>query len=298
LLKQEDEQMSPTAVLYVAQAIHGLAYGMLLFLVASGLTMIFGMMGILNLAHASYFMLAGYFCYTIINLTGNFWLSLLIAPVFAGIAGVLTERFLLRKVHVQGHLAELLITVGIMFVILEGVKLFWGTESMMIRMPKSVDGLVTVAGLTYPIYRLFIIGLSAAILGIMALVLFKTRLGKIVRAAVSDADMVSALGINMPVVFMLVFGIGTWLAGVAGVAAAPLLTVFPGMADQMLMDCFVVVVVGGFGSLMGAFFVALFLGELNSYGIQFIPRLAPVLMFAFMAIVLSFKPMGFFGERE
>lgn len=290
--------MDPVTVMYVSQAIHGLAYGMLLFLVASGLTMIFGMMGILNLAHASFYMLAGYFCYTVINLTGNFWLSLLIAPVVAGIAGVLVERFLLRKVHVQGHLAELLLTVGLMMVILETVKAGWGTESLMIRMPKPVDGLVTVAGLNYPIYRLFIIGLSSAILGIMALILFKTRLGKIVRAAVSDADMVSALGINTPLVFMLVFGIGTWMAGVAGVAAAPLLTVFPGMADQMGMDAFVVVVVGGFGSLIGAFVVALFLGELNAYGIQFIPRLAPVLMFAFMAIVLSFRPMGLFGERE
>jgi branched-chain amino acid transport system permease protein len=290
--------MSPTAVLYVAQAIHGLAYGMLLFLVASGLTMIFGMMGILNIAHASFAMLSAYFCYQVMLLTGNFWVALLIAPVVAGIFGVLTERFLLRTVHQQGHLAELLITVGIMMVILEAVKVGWGTESLVVKIPPSLGGLVHFAGLTYPIYRLFVIGLSILILGIMALILFKTRLGKIVRAAVSDADMVSALGINTPLVFMLVFGIGIWLAGVAGAVAGPLLTVFPGMADQLGMDAFVVVVVGGFGSLLGAFIVALFLGELNAYGIQFIPRLAPVLMFAFMAIVLAFKPMGLFGERE
>jgi branched-chain amino acid transport system permease protein len=290
--------MSPTTVLYVAQAIHGLAYGMLLFLVASGLTMIFGMMGILNIAHASFAMLSAYFCYQVMLLTGNFWVALLIAPVVAGIFGVLTERFLLRTVHKQGHLAELLITVGIMMVILEAVKIGWGTESLVVKIPPSLSGLVNFAGLTYPIYRLFVIGLSIAILGFMALILFKTRLGKIVRAAVSDADMVSSLGINTPVVFMLVFGIGIWLAGVAGAVAGPLLTVFPGMADQLGMDAFVVVVVGGFGSLLGAFIVALFLGELNAYGIQFIPRLAPVLMFAFMALVLAFKPMGLFGERE
>ncbi len=290
--------MSPTAVLYVAQAIHGLAYGMLLFLVASGLTMIFGMMGILNIAHASFAMLSAYFCYQVLLMTGNFWVALLIAPVIAGICGILTERFLLRTVHQQGHLAELLITVGIMMVILEGVKVGWGSESLVVKIPQSLSGLVNFAGLTYPIYRLFVIGLSIVILGIMALILFKTRLGKIVRAAVSDADMVSALGINTPLVFMLVFGIGIWLAGVAGAVAGPLLTVFPGMADQLGMDAFVVVVVGGFGSLLGAFIVALFLGELNAYGIQFIPRLAPVLMFAFMAIVLVFKPIGLFGERE
>jgi branched-chain amino acid transport system permease protein len=285
-------------VLYVAQAIHGLAYGMLLFLVASGLTMIFGMMGILNIAHASFAMLSAYFCYQIFLMTENFWVALLIAPVFTGICGVLTERFLLRSVHKQGHLAELLITVGIAMVILESVKVGWGAESLVVKIPESLSGLVNFAGLTYPIYRLFVIGLSVVILGIMALILFKTRLGKIVRAAVSDADMVSALGINTPLVFMLVFGIGIWLAGVAGAVAGPLLTVFPGMADQLGMDAFVVVVVGGFGSLLGAFIVALFLGELNAYGIQFIPRLAPVLMFAFMALVLAFKPMGLFGERE
>jgi branched-chain amino acid transport system permease protein len=290
--------MSPTTVLYVAQAIHGLAYGMLLFLVASGLTLIFGMMGILNIAHASFAMLSAYFCYQVLLMTGNFWLALLIAPVVAGICGVLTERFLLRTVHKQGHLAELLITVGIMAVIVEIVKLFWGTESLVVKIPQSLSGLVNFAGLTYPTYRLFVIGLSVVVLGFMALILFKTRLGKIVRAAVSDADMVSALGINTPLVFMLVFGIGIWLAGVAGAVAGPLLTVFPGMAEQLGLDAFVVVVVGGFGSLGGAFIVALFLGELNAYGIQFIPRLAPVLMFAFMAIVLAFKPMGLFGERE
>ena len=290
--------MSPTAVLYVAQAIHGLAYGMLLFLVASGLTMIFGMMGILNIAHASFAMLSAYFCYQVLLMTGNFWVALLVAPLVAGVCGILTERFLLRTVHKQGHLAELLITVGIMMVILEAVKVGWGAESLVVKVPPSLSGLVNFAGLTYPIYRLFVIGLSLGILAVMALILFKTRLGKIVRAAVSDADMVSALGINTPLVFMLVFGIGIWLAGVAGAVAAPLLTVFPGMADQLGMDAFVVVVVGGFGSLGGAFIVALFLGELNAYGIQFIPRLAPVLMFAFMAIVLAFKPMGLFGERE
>jgi branched-chain amino acid transport system permease protein len=290
--------MSPTAVLYVAQAIHGLAYGMLLFLVASGLTLIFGMMGILNIAHASFAMLSAYFCYQVLLMTGNFWVALLIAPVVAGICGVLTERFLLRTVHKHGHLAELLITVGIMAVILEIVKIFWGAESLIVKIPQSLSGLVNFAGLTYPIYRLFVIGLSVVVLGFMALILFKTRLGKIVRAAVSDADMVSALGINTPLVFMLVFGIGIWLAGMAGAVAGPLLTVFPGMADQLGMDAFVVVVVGGFGSLGGAFIVALFLGELNAYGIQFIPRLAPVLMFAFMAFVLAFKPMGLFGERE
>ena len=271
---------------------------MLLFLLASGLTLIFGMMGILNIAHASFFMLSAYFCHTFLDMTGSFWLALLVAPVVTAVFGVICERFLLRRVHAFGHIGELLITVGISLVILEGIKFFWGTESLLIAVPKSLNGFIPIVDLNYPVYRIFIIGLALLILVLMAIILYKTRLGMVIRAAVSDADMVNALGVNVPIVFMLVFGIGTWLAGVAGVIITPILTVFPGMADQVGMDAFVVVVTGGFGSLLGAFIVALFLGELNAFGIQFIPKLAPVLMFAFMAIVLAFKPMGLFGERE
>ena len=290
--------MDATTAMYVAQGLHGLAYGMVLFLVASGLTLIFGMMGILNIAHAAFFMLSAYFCYQVMAWTGNFWLGLLLAPIAAAIIGVLVERFLLRKVHAFGHIGELILTVGVMMVIMEAVKVFWGTESLFVTRPQFLDKLVNMGGLEYPAYRLFIIGLTLVILGIMALLLYKTRLGMVVRAAVSDADMVNALGINVPLVFMFVFGVGTWLAGMAGVAISPILTVFPGLADQMGMDAFIVVVVGGFGSLTGAFMVSIICGLLNSYGIQFISQLAPILMFAFMAVVLAIKPMGFFGERE
>jgi branched-chain amino acid transport system permease protein len=284
--------------MYVAQGIHGLAYGMILFLVASGLTLIFGMMGILNLAHAAFFMLSAYFCYQVLVMTESFWLALLIAPIATGLIGVLLERFLLRRVHAFGHIGELILTVGVSLVIMDGVKVFWGTESLPVSVPTFLEGLISVAGLEYPIYRLFIIGLSLLVLGIMAVILYKTRLGMVVRAAVSDADMVNALGINVPLVFMLVFGAGTWLAGVAGVAIAPILTVFPGLGDQVGLDAFMVVVVGGFGSLGGAFLVSIIFGLLSSYGVQFVSQLAPVLMFIFMAIVLAIKPMGLFGERE
>ncbi len=290
--------MDPVTAMYAAQGIHGLAYGMMLFLVASGLTLIFGMMGILNLAHASFFMLSAYFSYTVLKVTGNFWLALLVAPVGAAIIGVLMERFLLRKVHAFGHIGELILTLGVSLVILEGVKVFWGTENLPLRVPEFLEGLVSIGGLEYPIYRLFIIFMALVLLGILAIILYKTRLGMVVRAAVSDADMVNALGVNVPLVFMAVFGIGTWMAGVAGVAIAPILTVFPGLADQMGMDAFIVVVTGGFGSLGGAFLVSILFGLLSSYGVQFISTLAPILMFLFMAIVLVIKPMGLFGERE
>jgi branched-chain amino acid transport system permease protein len=290
--------MDPVTAMYIAQGIHGLAYGMVLFLVASGLTLIFGMMGILNLAHASFFMLSAYFSYTVLQVTGNFWLALLIAPLAAAVLGVMMERFLLTRIHAFGHIGELILTIGVSLVILDGVKVFWGTVNLPLKIPEILQGMVNLGGLEYPAYRLFVICLALCVLGFLAILLYKTRLGMVVRAAVSDADMVNALGINVPLVFMLVFGVGTWMAGIAGVAIAPILTVYPGLADQMGLDAFIVVVVGGFGSLAGAFIVSIVCGLLNSYGVQFISSLAPILMFVFMAIVLGIKPMGLFGERE
>jgi branched-chain amino acid transport system permease protein len=290
--------MDPTTAMYVAQGIHGLAYGMVLFLIASGLNVIFGMMGVLNLAHASFFMLSAYLGFQFVTLTGNFWMALLLAPVATAICGVLMERFLLRKVHAFGHMGELILTLGIAQIVLAGVKSVWGSESLPLKMPPILEGQVAWAGLNYPIYRLFIIGLALVVMAIMGLLLYKTRLGKIVRAAVSDAGMVNALGINIPLVFTLVFAIGIWMAGVAGVAIAPILTVFPGLADQVGMDAFIVVVTGGFGSLTGAFIVSVIFGLLSSYGVQFVSQFAPVLIVGFMAIVLAIRPHGLFGVRE
>ena len=290
--------MDQTTAMYVAQGLHGLAYGMVLFLIAAGLNVIFGMMGVLNLAHASFFMLSAYLGFQFVSITGNFWLALLLAPLVTAICGVLMERFLLTKVHAFGHMGELILTLGVAQIILAAVKGIWGTESLPLKMPPILEGRVTFAGLDYPIYRLFIIGLALAILAIMTLLLYKTRLGKIVRAAVSDAGMVNALGINIPLVFMMVFGIGIWMAGVAGVAIAPILTVFPGLADQVGMDAFIVVVTGGFGSLLGAFVVSIIFGLLSSYGVQFFSQFASVLIVGFMAIVLAIRPNGLFGARD
>ena len=290
--------MNPTTAMYVAQGLHGLAYGMILFLIASGLNVIFGMMGVLNLAHASFFMLSAYLGYQVVVLTGSFWLALLLAPLGSALVGVAMERFLLRRVHAFGHMGELILTVGVGSIVLAAVKSIWGTENLQLKMPAILSGRVSLAGLDYPVYRLFIIGLALVILAVMTLLLYRTRLGKIVRAAVSDAGMVNALGINIPLVFMLVFGVGVWMAGVAGVAIAPILTVFPGLADQVGMDAFIVVVTGGFGSLAGAFIVSLIFGLLSSYGVQFMSELAPVLIVAFMAIVLAIRPHGLLGARD
>lgn len=277
--------------------LHGLIYGVLIFLVSSGLSIVFGMMGILNLAHASFYMLGAYLGYSVLGITGNFWLSLVIGPLLAAAAGSVTQRFLLRPVHEAGHLFELLLTIGLSLVILEVVKWGWGTEPLPVKIPPSLSGSVQILGSTYPIYRLFVFFFGLAVLGALALVLFKTNLGMIVRAAITDPVMVSALGTDTPLVFNMVFSLGVGLAGLAGVIAGPILGIYPGMAASVGMDVFVVVVVGGLGSLLGAVVASFLIGELQSFGVLLFPQFSLILIFLIMAVVLSIKPQGLFGEK-
>lgn len=281
----------------VIQMLHGLAYGMLLFLVASGLTLVFGMMNVLNIAHASFYMLGAYFSYQMLKMGGNFWVGLVVCPLLVGLLGVFMERFLLRRVHAGGHVQEFVITFGILFVINELVKWIWGTAPLPVPIPPALSGSVMIMGNVYPVYRLFILFFSLGILIFLAFILMKTRLGITVRAAVSDRDMVSALGTNTPRVFMLVMGIGTWLAGLAGVIAGPFISTYPGMALEILVDCFIVTVTGGLGSLLGAVVASFLIGQLSSFGILFIPRFAIVFAFLLMAVVLIIKPSGLFGGK-
>ena len=280
------------------QAIHGLVYGMLLFLVASGLTLVFGMMDVLNIAHAGFYMLGAYIGSTIAVVTGNFLLALLLAPLAMAILGAMVERFFLRKVHVHGHAFELLITFGVFYVIGEVVKWFWGNFPRPVDVPAFLSGSIPIAGATYPAYRGFILLISFLILATMLYVFMKTRIGINVRAAVSDPEMVNALGINVPRLMLGVFAGGSALAGLAGVVASPVLSTYPGMGLDMMVDTFVVIVIGGFGSLFGAFLASIMIGELQSFGILFIPRLALVFQFLLMAIVLIVMPTGLFGEKE
>jgi branched-chain amino acid transport system permease protein len=285
--------------MYISQAIHGITYGMLLFLVASGFTLVFGLMNILNVAHVGFYMLGAYFAYTISHYVGSFWVCLVISPILVGILGLLTERFLIRKVHKAGHESELLLTFGLFFILVEAVSIIWGPASIPVQGPKIFEGVVPfLGGKTFPLYRLFIVGFSFLVLLGMLLMLFRTRIGILIRAAVTDADMVDALGTNIQALFTGVFAIGSALAGIAGVIAAPFLSTHPAMGMEMLLDCFVVVVVGGFGSLLGAFLSSLMIGALHSFGILWIPRLAMVFEFLLMAVVLSIRPTGLFGEKE
>jgi branched-chain amino acid transport system permease protein len=277
--------------------LHGLAYAGLLFLVSSGLTLVFGMMNVLNFAHAAFYMLGAYFSYSILQWSGNFWLSMLLCPLMLFALGALVERFLLRRVHRHGHLHELLLTFGLAYIITEGVKWIWGNYSLAVSLDGFLTGQVSLLGITYPVYRLFIIGCAVAVGAAMSYVFYRTRVGIIVRAAVDDHEMVNALGINVPLVFMLVFAVGAALSGFAGVIAGPLLTTYPGMAAEILVDAFVVIVVGGFGSLGGALLASLIIGQLQAFGVLLVPKLSLALIYLLMAVVLVVKPSGLFGEE-
>jgi branched-chain amino acid transport system permease protein len=284
--------------IYAMMAMHGLVYGMLLFMVASGLTLVFGMMGVLNLAHASFYMLGAYIAYSVTISTQSFWLSLIISPIIVALLGIIIEHFFLRKAHDRGHVAELLVTFGFFYILGELVRVIWGSNPLPVEVPAIFQGDIPLFGGTYPIYRLFILLFSMMILIVLAFVLMKTRVGILVRAAVSDAEMVDALGTNASRLFMGVFAGGAALAAMAGVIAAPFLSVYPSMGLDVLLDCFVVIVIGGFGSLFGALISAILIGELQSFGILWVPRLALIFQFLFMAIILIIRPTGLMGEKE
>jgi branched-subunit amino acid ABC-type transport system permease component len=207
------------------------------------------------------------------------------------------ERFILRRVHAAGHVQEFVITFGILFALNEAIKWIWGSENLSVAGPSALSGSLMIMGNIYPAYRLFILFFSLFILALLAFILMKMRLGITVRAMVSDRDMASALGTNTPFVFMLVMGIGSWLAGLAGVIAAPFLGISSGMGLDFLTDCFIVTVTGGLGSLWGAVVASFLIGQLSSFGILFMPRFAIVFGFLLMAVVLVIKPSGLFGEK-
>ncbi len=277
--------------------LHGLAYAGLLFLVSSGLTLVFGMMNVLNFAHATFYMLGAYFSYSILRITDSFILSIIICPLLLALIGMLVERFLLRRVHVFGHVHELLLTFGLAYIITESVKLIWGNYPLAVNVGGILGDQVQLLGITYPVYRIFIFFCGLIVAVLLSLIIYKTRVGIIVRAAVNDSEMVNALGINVPFVFMGVFAVGAALSGFAGVIAGPLLSTYPGMAGEILIDAFVVIVVGGFGSLGGAMAASVIIGELQSFGVLLIPKLSLALIYLLMAVVLIVRPSGLFGEE-
>ena len=301
--------------------LNGVLYGMLLFMMASGLTLIFSMMGVLNFAHASFYMLGAYFGFEISRRVG-FWYGLVFAPLIVGAIGALVERYGLRRLHRLGHVSELLFTFGLAFVIEELVQMVWGKLPVDYRVPPALDFVAfRLFDTTYPAYRMFMLLTAVAMFAALLAVLTRTRVGLIIQAALTHPDMVAMLGHDVPKIFMLVFGAGAALAGLAGVIAGPALVTQPDMASLLGPILFVVIVVGGLGSLTGAFVASLLIGLVQTFAVAMnfsfaevlgpvappflgdlwqvtIAQLAPVMPYLLLVVVLIFRPSGLMGTRE
>lgn len=306
--------------------LNGVSYGLLLFMLSSGLTLIFSMMGVLNFAHASFYMIGAYFAYTISNQLG-FWPALFITPLLVGFLGAMVERYGLRSVHKYGHIPELLFTFGLSYVIVEIVQLIWGRSTVPYAIPAMLDGpLFTIYTTTFPMYRGFMMLVALLMLLSIYLLLTRTRIGLVIQAALTHPDMVEALGHNVPRVFMLVFGGGCALAGLAGVVGGNAFITEPGMAGTLGSIIFVVVVVGGMGSLAGAFIASILIGVAQTFAVALdysfisliskagllitantpgypllsltIAQAAPILPYLLLVLILIFRPRGLLGTRE
>ena len=312
--------------LIIFSTLNGLLYGLLLFLLASGLTLIFSMMGVLNFAHASFYMLGAYFGYQISRWVG-YWPGLVLAPLLVGGVGALVERFGLRTVHKHGHVAELLFTFGLAYIIEELVQMVWGKIPVDYRVPDALNfPAFTLFSTNYPAFRMFMLCMSVAVFIALLLLLTRTRVGLIIRAALTHPNMVGSLGHNVPVVFMLVFGVGCGLAALAGVIAGPALVTQPAMAASLGPILFVVVVVGGLGSLPGAFVASLLIGLIQTFAVAVnvsvadvlshvglhltrdsiggdlwmatVAQVAPIIPYMLLVLVLIFRPKGLMGDRD
>jgi branched-chain amino acid transport system permease protein len=274
---------------FTISLLNGISYGLLLFMLSSGLTLIFSMMGVLNFAHASFYMLGAYLAYSSTQLLG-FFPALLVAPLLVGVLGALFEKYALRRVHKYGHVPELLITFGLSFIVLEMVQLIWGTSSVDYRVPAILSGpLFTLYGTQFPLYRGFMMLVAVLMLVAIWLLLTRTRMGLVIQASLTHADTVEALGHNVPRVFMLVFGGGAALAGLAGVIGGNAFVTEPGMAATVGSVIFVVVVVGGMGSLAGAFVASLAIGLIQTFAVG----VDASLVGAAQSIGLSVSPQSF-----
>jgi len=283
----------------IAQFISGLSVAMLLFLVSSGLTLIFGVVNVLNFAHGSFYLLGTYFTYQLMQMFDNFWVGLLVGVVGAGIVGIVVEVAFLRRIYgrEQEGAFQLLMTYAFILIIDDIVKFIWGPEYKTIPKPESLMGSLTIGDTVVPIYNVFIIVVGLLVVLFAWYFLTKTDKGKVVRASSLDRAMLGLLGTNVPMIMTLVFGVATAMGGLAGILAAPLRTVTPGAGIEVIIDSLIVVVIGGFGNFWGALLGALIIGEVLSFGILWMPELATVLTFIVMIIVLIVKPEGLLSKK-
>jgi len=280
----------------VAQVFTGLVLGMIFVLLAIGLSLIFGLMTVVNFAHGSLFMLGAYFGVFLYGVTRNFWISLVVAPLMVGALGLVIERFLIRRLYGRSPDDPLLLTFGLSLIMVEAARLIWGKIGLTLDPPRALAGAVDLGFMNFPAYRLFVIGITILVLIAIWLFLERTNVGLIIRAGSRDPLMVRALGIDLSRIWLLVFGIGTGLAGLAGILAGPMRGVYAEMGVTMVIESFVVIVVGGMGSLIGAVVAGLLMGQVVGLTTYFAPALAEIMVFIAMAVVLLVRPSGLFGE--
>jgi len=301
--------------LFVMQLLNGAQFGILLFLVAAGLTLVFGIMDFINLAHGVLYMVGGYVMAMMTGATGTFWVALLLVPPITLVIGLVLEVTVFRRLYDRSHLDQVLATFGLVLVLSELVKILWGSAPLSVAMPEMLSGSVPLLGpMRYPIYRIAVIAVGLGVALGLWFVIARTRVGMLLRAGAANRTMVAALGTDINRLFMLVFAIGAMLAGFAGAIVSPILSVDPGMGDSILILTFVVIVIGGVGSVKGAFFAALLVGVVDTLGRMFGPillklvmdpaaaaqagrTLAPMLVYILMAAVLFWRPVGLFGRR-
>src|SRR5882724_1532224 len=304
-----------STTLLIVQTLNGLQLGVLLFLIAAGLTLVFGVMDFINLAHGVQYMLGAYLAVMFYGLTGNFFFALVLALAAALAFGLLLEFVVFRHLYERDHLDHVIATFGIILFLNHGVKLVWGAAPLSLPVPDIFSGsIVLMPGLLYPVWRVVIITSGLAVAGLLYVLVNHTRIGMLVRAGATNAQMVSALGVNIRRLFMVVFGFGAMLAGFAGIMMAPILSVEPGMGDTILILAFVVIVIGGIGSIRGAFLAALLIGLVDTLGRSFSvdilrlvmgpssartvgPAIASMLIYLLMALVLFFRPAGLFPAK-
>jgi branched-chain amino acid transport system permease protein len=292
---------------FLIQLLNAVQYGLLLFLVASGLTLIFGIMGIINLAHGSFYMIGAYLAWSLSGRIGNFWVAIAAGVVLTVVLGMLLEWLLIKRLYRRDHLYQVLLTYGLILIFEELRSIVWGDDVHGVPIPDSLSASIPLTDtLAYPVYRLWMSAACVVIAVLMYWLIQHTRVGMMIRAGASNRDMTQSLGINIDLLYRLVFALGVALAAFAGMIAAPVSSVFPGMGAQVLIICFVVVVIGGIGSVKGALAAALLIGLVDTFGkvlhfevggFRVLPELAGMSIYLLMTVVLLWRPEGLFGKR-
>ena len=280
------------------QTLNAIALGMNLFIIAAGLTLIFGVLRVINFAHGAFFMFGAYVCYSIVEQAGNFWLGVLGAGLALALLAWAIERALLQRLYAREPLAQLLFTFALVLILGDAVKMVWGSEQYSVAYPAGLERAVDLGIAHYPAYLLFLCGLGPVVALALWLLLERTRWGRIMRAARQDREMLAVLGVNVPLVYNGVFVAGAALAGMGGALAAPRLALTPGMDANIVVECFIIVIIGGLGSLWGSFLGALILGLVTVFGAVLVPEWGMVLTYALMLAVLLWRPWGLFGRAQ